>query len=134
MFRSYNVALTNARADLCHAHGRIYMHHSCGLLHDLLPVYRETRMDGVDAFTPPPIGDVTFTQGRRLMGTGFSMISSLSGGLASVMEGDIPGLVAERLEDARAAGSVALTVGGSHLTFQAMESIMLQARQLRRME
>lgn len=31
MFEQYNVELTNRRADLCHRHGKLYLHHSCGL-------------------------------------------------------------------------------------------------------
>lgn len=130
LFRSCNVDLTNTRADLCHAHGRIYLHHSCGLLRTLLPVYRETRVDGVDAFTTPPIGDVGYADGRQLLGPRYSLVSSLAGGLASVDDGAVRGLVAERFHDARAAGSTVFHVGGAHLTFPVMEMIMVQALQM----
>lgn len=68
MFDEFNVGLTNKRADLIHKHGKFYMHHSCGLIHDLLPAYRKTRMDAVHAFTTPPIGNVTLPEGRKLLG------------------------------------------------------------------
>lgn len=127
MFDRYNVALTNQRADLCRSHGRIYVHHSCGLIRNLLPVYRKTRMAGVDAFTPPPIGDVEYSEGRRLLGPEYSMITSLAGGIEAMDEASIHTRIAERFEDARAAGNAILQVGGSHLTFPAMELIMSQA-------
>ena len=42
-------------------------HHSCGLIHDLLPLYRRTKMDCVHGYTIPPIGDVTVGQGRPML-------------------------------------------------------------------
>ncbi|MBI3945665.1 MAG: hypothetical protein HY321_07090 [Armatimonadetes bacterium] len=127
MFDVFNVALTNRRADLCHAHGRMYMHHSCGLLRNLLPVYRKTRIDGVDAYTPPPIGDVGHAEGRKLLGPRYSMISGLASGLPSVREDAVRRHVAERFEDARAAGNVVFLVGGAELSFPAMELVFAAA-------
>ena len=132
MFDSFNVELTNKRADLCHAYGKIYMHHSCGLIHDLLAIYRKTRMDGVDAFTPPPIGNVGYTEGRKLIGPGYSMISGLSGGLESLNKDVLCRQVADSFEDARTAGNVAFGVGGSHLTFSALELIFKEAEKMKR--
>ena len=77
MFAEYNLALTDARADLCHAAGKIYFHHSCGLIHDLLPIYRRTRMDAVHAFTEPPIGNVTLADGRRMLGDRIAIIAGI---------------------------------------------------------
>ncbi len=77
MFAEYNLALTDERADLCHAAGKIYFHHSCGLIHDLLPIYRRTRMDAVHAFTEPPIGNVTLADGRRMLGDRIAIIAGI---------------------------------------------------------
>ncbi len=77
MFETYNMALTDARADLCRAAGKLYFHHSCGLIRDLLPLYRATRMDAVHAFTEPPIGNVTLDDGRRLLGDRIAIIASV---------------------------------------------------------
>ncbi len=68
MFEACNLELTNQRADICHEVGKLYFHHSCGLIRDLLPLYRRTRMDAVHAFTEPPIGNVTIVDGRKLLG------------------------------------------------------------------
>lgn len=131
MFEAHNVGLTNRRADLCHAHGKLYLHHSCGLIRHLLPIYRKTRMDGVDAFTAPPVGDVGYAEGREILGPGYAIHAGLCGGLPSLDEQDIRRHVAERLDDARRAGSVAFCVGGAHLTFSAMEMIFSQAQRLK---
>lgn len=67
MFEQYNIDLTNERADICHAAGKGYLHHSCGLIKNLLCLYNMTRMDGVHAFTEPPVGDVTIADGREIL-------------------------------------------------------------------
>jgi len=77
MFEACNMELTNARAEAAHAAGKFYIHHSCGHLHDLLPLYRKTKMDAVDSFTVPPLGNVTVGEGRRLMGDRIAIIAGL---------------------------------------------------------
>ncbi|OGV55674.1 MAG: hypothetical protein A2017_03065 [Lentisphaerae bacterium GWF2_44_16] len=131
MFNTFNVELLNKRADLCHAHGKIYMHHSCGLIHDLLPVYRKTRMDGVDAFTVPPIGNVGYIEGRKLLGPRYSMNSSLTSGMHSMDKDAIKIHLANRFKEAGTAGNVALGVGGAHLTFSEMEFIFTEAQKFK---
>lgn len=131
MFDSFNVELTNKRADLCHACGKIYMHHSCGLIRNLLPIYRKTRMNGVDAFTPPPIGDVGYAEGRKLLGPGYSMLSGLANGLSSLDMDAIRRQVIHRFRDARAAGNVIFCIGGSHLSFAAMKLMLAEAQKMK---
>ena len=77
MFAACNLALTDARADAAHAAGKLYFHHSCGHIRDLLPLYRRTRMDAVHAFTIPPVGNVTVAQGRQALGDRITIIAGL---------------------------------------------------------
>ena len=77
MFEACNMALTDARAGIAHAAGKLYFHHSCGLIRDLLPLYRRTRMDAVHAFTVPPVGNVTVVEGRRLLGNRMTIIAGV---------------------------------------------------------
>ena len=131
MFDSFNVELTNKRADLCHGYGKMYMHHSCGLIHDLLPTYRKTRMDGVDSFTPPPIGDVGFIEGRELLGPKYSLISGYGGGLKSLSKDDICRHIEGRFEEARTAGNLVFFVGGSHLAFSELEFLYTEGEKMK---
>ncbi len=85
MFEECNLALTDARADASHAAGKIYFHHSCGLIRDLLPLYRRTKMDAVHAFTTPPIGNVTVVQGRKALGDRITIMAGV-GQLAGPMD------------------------------------------------
>ena len=85
MFETFNLALTDARTEAAHKHGKLYFHHSCGLIRDLLPLYRRTKMDGVHAFSVPPIGDVTVAEGRRVLGDRITIMAGL-GLLAGPMD------------------------------------------------
>ncbi|MEI8064501.1 MAG: hypothetical protein WCH84_10620 [Verrucomicrobiota bacterium] len=131
MFEKFNVEVTNLRADLCHRYGKIYMHHSCGLIRNLLPIYRQTRMNGVDAFTVPPIGDVGYAEGRRLLGPDYSICSPLTSGLPALDKDTICRQVADRFQDAHKANNVIFIVGGADLTFPAMEMLFSQAQELK---
>jgi len=77
MFEACCVEVTNTRAALAHAAGKLYFHHSCGLIRDLLPVYRRTAMDAVHAFTVPPWGNVTVAEGRALLGREITIIATV---------------------------------------------------------
>jgi len=83
MFEACSLDLTDRRADICHEADKLYFHHSCGLIRDLLPLYRRTRMDAVHAFTEPPIGNVTIVDGRKLLGDKIA----IRGGVAAMAEG-----------------------------------------------
>lgn len=77
MFEACGLAVTDARAQAAHAAGKLYFHHSCGLIRDLLPLYRRTPMDAVHAFTVPPCGDVTIAQGREGLGEAIGIIAGV---------------------------------------------------------
>lgn len=75
MFEACNLALTDERVRVAHAHGKLYFHHSCGHIRDLLPLYRQTTMDAVHAFTIPPLGNVTIAEGRKALGGRITIIA-----------------------------------------------------------
>ena len=82
MFEEYNLELTDERAGICHEAGKLYFHHSCGLIRNLLPLYRRTRMDGVHGFNAPPTGDVTIAEGREMLGDHITIM----GGIGSMAD------------------------------------------------
>jgi len=77
MFAACNLDLTDRRAAVAHAAGKLYFHHSCGLIRDLLPLYRRTAMDAVHAFTVPPIGNVTVAAGRKALGNRITIMAGV---------------------------------------------------------
>jgi hypothetical protein len=77
MFEACNLDLTDARAAVAHAAGKLFFHHSCGLIRDLLPLYRRTTMDAVHAFTIPPLGNVTVAAGRQALGDRITIMAGV---------------------------------------------------------
>lgn len=88
MFEACSLAVTDGRASRAHAAGKLYLHHSCGHIRDLLPLYRRTSMDGVHAFTIPPLGNVTVAGGRKALGDRITIMAGVTQ-LAGPM-GDLP--------------------------------------------
>jgi len=78
MFEEFCLGYTDRMVNAVHAVNKFYYHHSCGLIRDLLPLYRQTRMDAVHAFTIPPIGNVTVAEGRKLLGPDITIIAGFS--------------------------------------------------------
>ena len=78
MFEEFSLGYTDRMAEITHAGGKFYFHHSCGLIKDLLALYRRTKMDAVHAFTIPPIGNVGIAEGRRLLGPDITIFAGLT--------------------------------------------------------
>jgi len=76
MFAEFCLGYTDRLADVVHAEGKFYFHHSCGLIRDLLPLYRQTKMDTVHAYTCRPLGDVTIAD-RELLGPRISIVAGM---------------------------------------------------------
>lgn len=68
MFEASCLDYTDHVADVLHAGGKYYFHHSCGLIRDLLDLYRQTKMDGVHGYTISPLGDVSIADGKEKLG------------------------------------------------------------------
>lgn len=77
MFEEFCMDYTDRIADVVHKAGKLYFHHSCGLIRDLLDLYRQTRMDAVHAFCIPPLGNVTIAEGREKLGNRITIIATL---------------------------------------------------------
>ena len=61
MFEEFCMDYTDRMADAVHARGVFYVHHSCGHIRRLLDLYRQTKMDAVDALNLAPprgMGDI----------------------------------------------------------------------------
>lgn len=63
--------------DICHARGKLFVPHMCGLLKGLLPELAETGLDGIEAITPPPLGDCPLGLAREKLGPHVTLIGGL---------------------------------------------------------
>jgi len=78
MFEAFCLGYTDHVADAVHEYGTFYEHHSCGWIRNLLDLYRQTRMDAVDALCLRPIGDLpSIAEARERLGPAITIIASL---------------------------------------------------------
>lgn len=64
-FKEYYVPFYNEMADILHKKGKIYAVHMDGMLSALVDMIAETRIDVIEAFTPPPMGDLTVADAMK---------------------------------------------------------------------
>ena len=101
MFEAFCMDYTDAMADIAHAAGKLYFHHSCGLIRDLLGLYRQTRMDAVHALCVPPLGNVTVREAKEKLDPRIVIMASATQFLSPIHEwGWVQGRVREMLEGA----------------------------------
>ncbi|MCG3181559.1 MAG: hypothetical protein BIFFINMI_03956 [Phycisphaerae bacterium] len=69
MYREHCVAWLNDYADVVHGAGKTFLVHMCGHLGGPMPdVLSEIRLDGIEAITPPPLGDADLARLRETLG------------------------------------------------------------------
>jgi hypothetical protein len=81
IYRTYCLPLKKAFCRIMRDAGKMPILHMCGTLRQLLPLIDEAGADAWESFTPPPNGDTTFADGRRVAGERVCLV----GGLNAVM-------------------------------------------------
>ncbi len=76
-FRKYCKPALREFADILHAEGKKFVPHMCGHLLDILKDLAEIGLDGVEAVTPPPLGNTTAMQMRKVTGKNFLVIGGI---------------------------------------------------------
>ena len=77
LYRRYCLKQLQDYRDICHAHGKLFVPHMCGLLKGVLPELAETGLDGIEAVTPPPLGDCPIGLAREKLGPNVTLIGGL---------------------------------------------------------
>ena len=68
LYARYSVPQIRDFCDMMHGHGKRAILHMCGMLKGILPHLRETRMDGINGLTPPPVGDTPLDLALDVLG------------------------------------------------------------------
>jgi hypothetical protein len=68
LFRKYHLPACQRRCERLHAAGKFVHSHWDGDVRPLLPFAQETGLDGIEAITPQPQGDVTLEEVREALG------------------------------------------------------------------
>ena len=65
LFEKYNIPFYNEVADIFHKHDKIYVVHMDGALKNLIDLIPKTRIDVIESFTPPPVGNLPIEEARK---------------------------------------------------------------------
>jgi len=81
IFRRFSWRHLNEYADILHARGKVFLAHMCGRLKAMAPLIAQSKLDGVESLTSPPIGDLSITDARALWGERLVIVGGLNAGL-----------------------------------------------------
>lgn len=96
MFEKYCQPHINDYADIMHKTGKIFLTHMCGTLKRLEKQLADSRMNGIVDVAPPPTGDVTLGEAKKMWGAN----KILMGGIDSTaFKGLSPGELVEYVRD-----------------------------------
>ncbi len=76
-YRKYGVPQVRQFVDSAHAVGKRAIVHMCGHLYNLMPLIKETGMNGIHSLTPPPIGNTSFEYAYSIMPSNTSILGRL---------------------------------------------------------
>jgi len=77
LFEKYCVPYYQERSDYLHKHGKYVHIHVDGWAKPILPLLRETRLDGVEALTVEPVGDITLEDIKKALGDGMVLLDGI---------------------------------------------------------
>lgn len=68
IYASYSLPQIRDFVGVAHKYGKKAILHMCGHLKQLLPIIKETGLDGINGLTPPPVGDTPFEYALDMLG------------------------------------------------------------------
>jgi uroporphyrinogen-III decarboxylase len=68
MYARHCVPMLNDYARITHDAGKLFIPHMCGHLDGMLDVLKEVELDGIEAVTPPPLGNANLPRIREKLG------------------------------------------------------------------
>lgn len=77
VYERYSLPQIRDLVNIMHAAGKKVILHMCGLLRDLLPVIKQTGLDGINAATPPEVGDTPYEHVLDVMGEDFLLFGAV---------------------------------------------------------
>jgi len=79
IFEKYCVPFYNKLAHLLHSKDKIISVHMDGRLKSLLNLIPKTKIDSIDGFTPPPVGDLPIREARKVWGNNHTIWTNFPG-------------------------------------------------------
>ncbi len=78
MYERYALPFLQESARAVHAAGKLFILHTCGDVRALLPLMRQSGIDGIDSLSEPPLGDTPFEVAMKVLGDGVCLIGGVN--------------------------------------------------------
>jgi hypothetical protein len=137
MFEEFCLGYTDRVTDAVHAYGGLYAHHSCGLIRNLLDLYRQTRMDAVDSLCLTPLGDVpSIAEAKERLGPKITVMATLGQMAASLDDRDaVAESIATMFRDAAPGDNILFSLAAfPHLNMEQTAFVVRECRKHGRLE
>lgn len=92
LYKKYALPLLQRYAEICHNGGKVILYHSCGHIKDLLSLIGQSGIDAHEYLTPPPVGNTTFLEAKRVWGDKITIMGAID---PVIMEKGEPAAVKE---------------------------------------
>ena len=76
IYRRFNGPHVADFVEIVHAAGKTALIHMCGHILNLLPLIKDTGLDGIHALTPPPVGDTPWQAALDVLGDNLIIIGA----------------------------------------------------------
>ena len=86
LYGKYCLPVKKKYCEIIKGAGKTYMLHMCGRLKGLLPMIYQAGADCWESFSPPPIGDTYFKDGRDAVGDDVSLVGGMNALTVSVWD------------------------------------------------
>jgi hypothetical protein len=77
LFERFLLPIYRRRAEILHRAGKYVYAHWDGYVRELLPYVHETGLDGIEAITPQPQGDVTLDEAKAALGNDLTLVDGI---------------------------------------------------------
>lgn len=76
-YERFSLSQISDFVEVMHKHNKKAVLHMCGHLKRLLPIIKETGLDGINGLTPPPVGDTTVNDVLDVFGEDFIILGGV---------------------------------------------------------
>lgn len=76
-FRDYILPEINEWCNILHEGGKLFMHHACGHMKDLMELEAQSGVDCLESLSPPPTGNIELWDARAILPGRISLIGGI---------------------------------------------------------
>lgn len=131
LYKKYCLPVKKRYCEIIHRAGKVFVLHMCGRLKGLMPQIYQVGADCWESFSPPPIGDTHFKDGRDVVGDDVSLIGGMNALMLTMWDDqEVLNYVDETIDRLPHTRGIIFTSGGAMPIERPMEELAELGRKL----